>query len=443
MGIATMTTSETGEHSQENRKVQMTLEGKTTPEDWSFTKADTSYLTHGLHDYPARMIPQIAQRLIERYTPNEGIILDPFCGSGTTLVEAQLANRSAIGIDINPFAVLLSKVKATAIDFKRSDFDAIDFFSSIQKEYSQARREGKLPQPPIAIFPNLLHWFKEIVACDLEFLYQKIMEVEDEDIQDFLKIVLSDTIFKTSNIDQRSSRFIRILHEAELAKFNPEVLDQFHKTLIDSVSRMNLYVRRLKKLGISTALIKVRKGDARHLAFSKAEFDGAITSPPYGEEKNTIGYARWSKLSVAWLRLNDHELKESEKTTLGAITSKDTLERLSELESPTALNVLGELMKTDPERVKDALPFFFDYLETLKEVDRVLKSKSYYCVVIGDRSIRRKMLNMEKVSVELAVVAGFKHVKSFFRNIPMKLIPWSTPTGKTISRESIIVLQKK
>lgn len=110
------------------RKVQMTLDGKITSEDWNFTKAGTSYLTHGLHDYPARMIPQIAQRLIDRYTPNKGKIIDPFCGSGTTLVEAQLADRQALGNDINPFAVLLSKVKATAIDFKKKGFDANSFF---------------------------------------------------------------------------------------------------------------------------------------------------------------------------------------------------------------------------------------------------------------------------------------------------------------------------
>jgi site-specific DNA-methyltransferase (cytosine-N4-specific) len=100
-------------------------------------------------------------------------------------------------------------------------------------------------------------------------------------------------------------------------------------------------------------------------------------------------------------------------------------------------------VKSDPVRVKDALPFFFDYLDSLEEVYRVLKHNSHYCVVIGDRSIRKKVLDMEKVSVELGIKAGFKHVHSYFRNIPMKLIPWDTPTGKTISRESIIVLRKE
>ncbi|MEM3661053.1 MAG: DNA methyltransferase [Thermoproteota archaeon] len=74
---------------QEARKIQTTLYGKEAIDDWNFANCDTSYLTHGLHEYPARMIPQIAQRLINRYSPEGGKILDPFCGSGTVLVEAR------------------------------------------------------------------------------------------------------------------------------------------------------------------------------------------------------------------------------------------------------------------------------------------------------------------------------------------------------------------
>jgi len=430
-------------NSQETRKIQMTLEGRGSYEDWTFAKADTSYLTHKLHDYPARMIPQISQRLIDRYSPKRGKILDPFCGSGTTLVEARFANRNAVGNDINPLAVLIAKVKSTPINFIDVGFDASEFFSVIQREYVQAKKNGKLPEPPTHLLPNLLHWFKEPVARDLEFLYENIIHIENKDIQDFLKVIFSDTVFKTSNIDHRSSRFIRTLHKEELGKFRPNVLEHFHRKLFDSVARMLQYSRRLRELNIDDdLLITVRKGDARELPVPDNEFDAAITSPPYGEEKNTVGYIRWSKLSIAWLRLNSHELKECEKRTLGATGIKNTLEQLDELPSPTALKILKEVAKTDSGRIKDALPFFFDYLRTLEEVYRVLKPRSFYCIVIGDRSIRKKLLDMEKITVELGNAAGFKHVQSFFRKIPMKLIPWSTPTGKTISRESIVILQK-
>jgi DNA modification methylase len=425
----------------DSNNTQLTLEGKKIPEDWDFAKADTSYLTHGLHEYPARMIPQIARRLIVRYTKEKDMILDPFCGSGTTLVEARLANRNAIGNDINPFACLLAKVKSSPLDFEKMRFDPNQFNSCMKEDYAKMKSSGKVPDLPLQIMPNLLHWFKEQVALDLEFIWEYIQRIDDQDLQDFLKIVFSDTIFKTSNIDHRSSRFIRILHEKELAKFQPDVFGYFHTKLLDSVTRMIQYNRKLKELNADKSLsIAIYKGDARCLPFS--EIDAAITSPPYGEEKNTVGYARWAKLSSAWLGLDKETLKQAEKCSLGAISEKNIFENLEKLESPTAVELLSNLLKNDPGRVKDALPFFFDYLKTFKEVYKVLKPASYYCVVIGDRSIRQNLLDMEKVSVELGKAVGFNHIRSFFRQIPMKLIPWKTPTGKTISRESIIILKK-
>ena len=98
--------------SKSKKETQTTLEGKVI-EDWTFARANTQDLTHGLHPYPARMIPQIAERLINRYSSENEIVLDPFCGSGTVLVESKLLGRNAIGNDINPLGTLLAKVKTT------------------------------------------------------------------------------------------------------------------------------------------------------------------------------------------------------------------------------------------------------------------------------------------------------------------------------------------
>lgn len=241
------------------QKVQTTLDGKITSEDWTFAKADTSYLTHGLHDYPARMIPQIAQRLIERYTPVGGRIIDPFCGGGTTLVEARLSNRFAFGNDINPLAILLSKVKTTSINFEKNQFDVFAFFTKIRSDYAELKKENKLPAAPTYIYHNLLHWFKEPVARDLQFIYEKLLEIKDDDIRDFLKVILSDTAFKTSNIDHRSSRFIRVFHEKELSQFNPDVFKHFQKKLIDSVLRMNQFSRKLRELNYQNNSVTIRE----------------------------------------------------------------------------------------------------------------------------------------------------------------------------------------
>lgn len=87
--------------------------------EWSFsdkTIKHTSYITHGIYTYPAKFIPQLAAKIIIEHSKENDIIIDPFMGSGTTVVEAIVNNRIGIGIDINEIAVLLAKVKSTPID---------------------------------------------------------------------------------------------------------------------------------------------------------------------------------------------------------------------------------------------------------------------------------------------------------------------------------------
>src|SRR5690348_5810975 len=85
--------------------------------DWDFKEAKTSYLTHGLHPYPAKYIPQIPHSLITELSAYGDTVADIFCGSGTTLVEANLLGRNAIGIDANPLACLISEAKTTRLEF--------------------------------------------------------------------------------------------------------------------------------------------------------------------------------------------------------------------------------------------------------------------------------------------------------------------------------------
>ena len=83
-----------------------------------FELHDTQYSTHGLHPYPAKMIPQVAEKLIQEYGKKATMLFDPFCGSGTTLVEARLNGIQSVGFELNPLARLIAKVKTTNIEEK-------------------------------------------------------------------------------------------------------------------------------------------------------------------------------------------------------------------------------------------------------------------------------------------------------------------------------------
>jgi len=174
--------------------------------DWTFKGVNTQKYTHGLHKYPARMVPQIVDNLLSYYL-DEGVIeegdliYDPFSGSGTTSVEARLHGLNAEANDINPFAVMLSEAKATPLE--RNDLsDSRDFIlqnlssdlRDVREEYESEGEVSSLELPEVRD-----GWFPQPQLYELSLLRNRIDEVEDEygiEYARFWRIVLSHTTRK-------------------------------------------------------------------------------------------------------------------------------------------------------------------------------------------------------------------------------------------------------
>ena len=420
------------DNTQDPEDTQMTLEGRTI-EDWTFSKADTQYLTHGLHPYPARMIPQIARRLINRYSSPNEIVLDPFCGSGTVLVESKLLGRNVIGNDINPLGILLAKVKTTLINLKVLDEWVASFLNDIENDmYLLQENKLDIESPN---FPNIRHWFKENIIKELAVIKKHIDLINDVDVHDFAKVCFSLTVRKVSNIYNVGDTFIKRLSDKALKKHKPNVLSTFKTVVIESEQRMRDFYQECESHSFNT-YVKITSEDTRKLSLADETVDLIVTSPPYGEEKNTISYTRWSKLSSLWLGYQPEVIRAIEKISLGARQQTD------DIPSETLRSILNEVLKIDRNLVRDASSFFIDYKRCLEQLYRVLRKNSYCCIVIGNRSLKQRRVPMDIVTAEFADAIGFKHVITHHREIPTKAIPWTVAKGETISAESIIVLQK-
>jgi len=406
-------------------------------EDWSFEYEDTRYLTFGLHDYPARMIPQIPERLIHRYllkkvSPStDCLVVDPFCGSGAVLTQARLMNLNAFGNDVNPLATIITKVHATPIH-------AGTFLKGLE-QFQQALKMtlgtiGTSRQKvPIYEFPNHQHWFKEYVLHDLSLLRSIIQEQNDSEVRNFLEFCFSITQFEVSNIDKGSSRFIRIMKPKKLAMYRPKVFEMFERTKNQALRRVIAFTDAVSRENYTT----INLGDAQKLPLANEAADIVVTSPPYGEPKNTIGYARWSKLSLYWLGIEREYMLGQAALALGKKPAHTV-----QSASKAALAILKMVAQKDMTRALEAVTFFEDYHRCLCEISRILPPRRYACIVIGNRSIKRNPIDMNTVTIELAKTVDLMHETTFFRKIPHKLIATTTPTGATINRENIIILQK-
>ena len=157
--------------------------------DWNFSDIKTADDLNSIHPYPAKFIPQIPRTLIKEIkVPSGTSILDPFCGSGTTLTEAQSLGIPSVGIDLNPIACLISRVKT-------QPFPPM-FQESAEKCVQRAMTSRNYVIPEI---PNLNHWFKVDIQHALASLLHEIRSVNDNLIREALQLAFSSIIVRVSN----------------------------------------------------------------------------------------------------------------------------------------------------------------------------------------------------------------------------------------------------
>ena len=158
---------------------------------------ETTYLTHNYHPFPAKFIPHIPQILIQQFSKPGDRVFDPFCGSGTTLIESTLLGRSSIGTDINPISVLASKVKTTQLS--PEEIELIEkCITTLQGLDPKADYSRHIPE-----FHGRDHWFMAHVQNELAMLRSTIINLTkpESNTRLFLDLALSSIVNLVSNQD--------------------------------------------------------------------------------------------------------------------------------------------------------------------------------------------------------------------------------------------------
>ena len=404
---------------------QFTLDGKIL-EDWTFKDANTQEHIHCIHPYPARMIPQIARRLIDRYSKPNDVVLDPFCGSGSVLAEAKILGRKAIGIDINPLAVLIAKVKTTPIEPSKLEY----YLDCIKKKLKE-RINIKIPR-----FFNLEYWFKEKTIRELSILKQALIQVEEKHVKDFFYVCFSKTVIDVSLCRSKEYKLYR-MPEDEIKKFNPDTFKKFEENTKKSINGMKEYYKIVKNVPSVVML-----GDSRNIPLNDKSVDLIVTSPPYGDSKTTVAYGQFSRYPALWIGFDEKLVRSIDKISLGGNRSN------LKFHSETLEAIISKIEKRSERRARDVESYFADLGKCIEEFSRVLKLNGHACIVIGNRTVRRVRIPTDKIIVEIGREFNFEHITTFYRDIPTKKIPWANAPEniaglkcETISKESIIILK--
>ena len=374
--------------------------------DWAFSEAkrsDTSYITHGYHRYPAKFIPQVARRLIETYSEPNGMVLDPFCGCGTTLVESVVAGRYSCGTDINPIAIMISKAKVQHLD----PVDLELAFNQIQSDAMPLHVTASVAPPENE---RIVYWFKEEQIKDLSRLLNAIQNLSDADVRLFFLCGFSNILKNCSIWNQKSNKPTR-----DPNKKIPDVMRTFRRQ-IRMMMKGNAAFRHLMDGRTCPATAECR--DSRWLPLEDESVDLVVTSPPY---VTSYEYGDLHQLSMLWLEgLTD--LKGFGGKFIGSTRQKpDGAQVLTH--SSIASDIGAKLQERNGRTAASVMRYFQSMYEIWLELKRVLRKGKRVCIVIGNTSLKGTEIRNAEVFVEQLQGLDFELIDVIKREIPSKNLP--------------------
>lgn len=278
-------------------------------EDWVIkeSSAELSYLTHGFFRYFGKFPPPVARRFIEElHQPQFGPVVDPMCGSGTTLVEAVLLQRAAIGLDVNPLSCLTAKVKTTPVDPNQIRRELERYTDYYSKQDTGAAKKY-IPEDSY-----LDHWFYADTQLGIAKTRQFIEEeIADEDVRDFFKVSLASVIRRLSRASNGLGRM-------------------FLDPAIQPVSADGPFVKKclqltkgMEQLARFRPDIVVKQHEARSPFLQPSGTNLVICHPPYF---NVYRYSSLYKFEMLWLGFDYSSTRKQEVREGFKIGKRELLE---------------------------------------------------------------------------------------------------------------------
>lgn len=429
-------------------------------------------LTHYIHSYPGKMFPYIPLFFfsIAKLCLPDGIVLDPFCGSGTVLLESiihPIYRRHIYGVEINPLGRLIAEVKTTPLEEGILRERINHLFDTANKS-----RDAELCPTESEI---LTFWFSKTAICELSRLKHLIEEEGvDDEYKDFFRSCFSSIIRKVSLADpfipppvrlrlskyENSPQKYRLLSRFLKQTENPDAISLFKSVIAKNFRRIKRLNNKIRQYPKEVARAQIVWDDARNIKLGKTgtkgklnrhgagvmpsnSIDLVLTSPPYLTAQK---YIRTQRLELLWLgMLSERQLRELDKQVIGTervyLSEIDFTQRMG---IDSVDNLIKWASALSRRRAAELFKFFFGMKEAIQEMHRVLRNGAYAIVVIGNNGVLGRKVETYKLLIEIAVHLGFRLelvLKDEIRGRGM--ITRRHDSGGLIKEEFIAVLRKE
>lgn len=359
--------------------------------DWTFSARAAAPKIEGIHPYPAKFIGDIPRALIETLPiPKGTCVLDPFCGSGTTMLEAQRAGLPSVGIDLNPIACLIANVKTASL--------APGLKDAVVRVLGRAKAASGFAHSGI---PNVDHWFTAEVQTAVSAIAATIAERDFLPWQAPLRLALSSILVRVSNqeSDTRYAAIEKNVSREDVFKLFEASATKLFKALQERTwAAVPVTVIEGNTLEVSPAQIGQRVGLV-------------VTSPPY---PNAYEYWLYHKYRMWWLGMDPIAVKAQE------------------------IGARAHFFKKSPHTAE----MFRDQMAaTFALIDNVLVKDGFVCVVVGRSRIHGKTVDNGRIIEEVGLNLRFGVVAKFERAMNQNRKSFNL-SHANIKSETILVFRK-
>ncbi|MCI0715812.1 MAG: site-specific DNA-methyltransferase [Chlorobi bacterium] len=382
-------------------------------------------------------------------------ILDPFCGSGTVLLEAQIASRYSFGIDSNPLARLITKVKTETYKIRLLE----EYKKKILKNYKSIQ----INEHDFVEFDNIDFWYSKRIKRELTKILFSINQINNDKYKNFFLVCFSNCVRKVSFADPKISvpvkldlerydartKFYKKIEKRVNYVKKVRVIKKYEEIMNNNIDRMaeknEIVNRNYKSFLISDDVRNFVNHESKKSMVGKIEKESMnliITSPPYaGAQK----YIRASKLNLSWLGIAQNgTLKNLDQMTIGRENYQtDAYKELLETNIEAADRLLKKIHKLNPLRAHIAANYLNEMRNALNEIVNALKTGGYLVLIIGNNNLCGYEFKTHNYLTYILEDLGLKVIFKLVDDIKSYgLMTKRNKTADIINREWVLVFEK-